>query len=82
MYLGHYRRYTLREVEATVKASGLEVVKGCYYYGAVLPAVGVARLLNRIMPKEAGSDMRHHSVWVNWVLGTICSTELRVFQMN
>lgn len=46
--LQHHRRYTLRQIEAAATRGGLRVVRGCYFYGGVLPLAAATRLAWRL----------------------------------
>jgi 2-polyprenyl-3-methyl-5-hydroxy-6-metoxy-1,4-benzoquinol methylase len=76
VYLGHYRRYTLAQIEAVVRSSGLRVVSGRYLYGATFPVVSAVRLLSR--SKEAKSDMKPVRPAVNTTLTRTLAVENRL----
>jgi len=83
-FLGHRRRYTLSELENTVRGAGLEVVSGNYFYGAVFPIATAVRLLHR-WPRQgtpATSDLRRHSRLVNSMLYAFCHAELSLMPYN
>ena len=82
--LEHYRRYTLREVEAAVTAGGLRVVRGCYFYGGVLPIAAATRLAARAWRPNAAprSQMSDLPRPVSAALAAICSVELTVMRHN
>src|SRR5262245_52771102 len=54
VFLEHKRRYTLAEIEATMRDAGLQVVRGAYYFGSVFPLAAVVRLAERntTMPRS------------------------------
>lgn len=76
--LKHFRRYTLRQVEAAVVAGGLRVTRGCYFYGGVLPIAVATRLGLR----EARSQMADLPRPLSAVLAAICRAELSVMRHN
>ena len=53
--LEHFRRYTLRQIEAAVSRGGLRVERGCYFYGGVLPLAAATRLAARLRGGPAKS---------------------------
>jgi SAM-dependent methyltransferase len=83
-FLGHRRRYTLSHLENVVRAAGLEVVSGNYYYGAIFPIAAAVRLLRRGKAKGAPvtSDLRPHSPPVNSILFALCHGELAIMKRN
>jgi hypothetical protein len=84
VFLGHRRRYTLHQLERTVRAAGLEVVRSHYFYGAVFPLAAAVRLLRRPQSGDASvsSDLRRHSRPVNSLLSAICRGETAVMEHN
>lgn len=78
VFLGHHRRYTLRQVTDVVRASGLQVVSGRYVYGATFPVVSAVRLLRRRAKDEPTSDMKPVSPAVNRTLTTVLGWENRL----
>lgn len=84
VYLEHYRRYTLRQLETVLAAAGLTIEQGHYFYGAVLPLVWAARQLQRAKPKDAApkTDLRPHSRLVNTVLHAVSRAEVGVMRAN
>jgi SAM-dependent methyltransferase len=84
-YLGHRRRYTLHQLEATARRAGLRVVHGAYYFGLVFPLAAVTRLAQR----RAGSgkapprsQLTRHGALVNGALAGICRAELPLLGIN
>jgi len=85
VFLEHYRRYTLSELEEVLRAAGLQIEFGSYYYGAVLPIAAVFRFAKKILGDrgaEAKSDMRFFSPWLNWLFWTVCRLELPLLRHN
>jgi SAM-dependent methyltransferase len=85
VFLEHHRRYTLRGIERVVSRSGLEVRRGCYFYGALFPAAALIRLSRRWMDdtdRQPSSDMRSFSTPINSVFWALCRAELSLFRLN
>ena len=81
VFLEHKRRYTLAEIEQTMRAAGLEVVKGAYYFGLVFPLAAAVRLASRgdVQPR---SSLRKHGALTNSLLAAVCAAELPLFPLN
>lgn len=85
VFLEHYRRYTLGQIEAVVSAAGLRIETGCYFYGAVLPLAAMQRLIGRLARRNdapARSRMQVHGKLTNKVLWLACRLELPWFRAN
>jgi 2-polyprenyl-3-methyl-5-hydroxy-6-metoxy-1,4-benzoquinol methylase len=85
VFLEHYRRYTLAGVESLLRAGGLELRKGAYFFGLLLPPVAAVRWLGKLRASTAQtpeSDLKLHSPWVNALLAQVCRLELPLFQWN
>ncbi len=78
--LRHYRRYTLRQLETAVTTGGLRVIRGCYFFGGVLPIAAATRLGAR--PSTPRSQMADVPGPVSAVLAAICRVELAVMRHN
>lgn len=83
-FLGHKRRYTLGQLERTVRSAGLEIEHSAYYFGLVLPIAAALRLAERThRPANAPKSQMHaHHPFVNRVLQSLCSTELALMRFN
>lgn len=77
VFLEHFRRYTLAELEELMVSSGLELVHGRYLYGSLFPAAWILRRV--IGKKEAKSDMRPVPHLLNLFLKTFLTIEHAVF---
>jgi SAM-dependent methyltransferase len=79
-FLGHHRRYTLRQLIEVIGSAGLDVEGGFYFMAAVLPAVAATRLPARWLRRNrpASSDLRSHHPLTNWLLKRVCIAECRV----
>lgn len=85
VYLGHYRRYTLREIVDVARKAGLAVEKRCYFFGAIFPAVAAVRMSRRLLlgaQSAPFSDMRHFPGALNRLLRAVCRLEEGAFTMN
>jgi SAM-dependent methyltransferase len=81
VFLEHKRRYRLGEIEAAMRAAGLEVVRGAYYFALVFPLAAAMRLAAR-KTAEPRSSLRKHGALTNGVLTAICAAELPLFPTN
>jgi SAM-dependent methyltransferase len=81
VFLEHKRRYTLPEIEGTMRDSGLEVVRGAYYFGAIFPLAAAVRLATRQDPTPR-SSLRKHDALTNGLLAAACALELPLFPFN
>ncbi len=83
-FLGHRRRYTLPQLESSVRAAGLDVVSGNYFYGAIFPMAAAVRFLRRttLQGTPVSSDLRRHGRLVNSVLYALCHGELALMPHN
>lgn len=77
VFLGHHRRYTLRQVEDVVRSTGLQVVAGRYLYGATFPVVSAVRLVRR-GDDTPQSDMKPVKPATNTVLTRVLAAENRL----
>lgn len=84
VYLGHYRRYTLRDIEHTLKRAGLSVLWGHYYYASVFPVAAAVRLAERLRhkPKQPQSQLQKHNPLLNAALATCCAWERSIMRYN
>lgn len=81
VFLEHKRRYTLAEIEQTMRTAGLDVVRGAYYFGAVFPLAAVVRLATRNDPTPR-SSLKKHGGLTNGLLAAACAAELPLFPLN
>lgn len=77
-FLEHKRRYTLKQLEAVVRKTGLTIDKSFYFFGGVFPIATTVRCLQNAMQKSqpAQSQLAKHSPLVNSFLKLLCSAEL------
>jgi len=81
VFLEHKRRYRLPEIEAAVRSTGLNVVRGAYYFGFVFPLAAAVRLAQKGTPQPRSSLQRHGAV-TNGLLTAICAAELPLLPIN
>jgi hypothetical protein len=83
VFLEHRRRYTLGRIEAALRAGGLAIERGCYFYGMLFPLAAASRLLGRLRRSgEPRSQLQRHGALANAVLWWACRAELGFFQAN
>jgi len=83
VFLEHRRRYTLGRIEAVLRAGGLGVERGCYFYGALFPLAAASRLIGRLRRRaEPRSQLRRHGTLPNAALWWACRAELPFFRVN
>ncbi len=81
VFLEHKRRYRLPDIEATLGESGLEIVRGAYFFGLVFPLAAAVRLASR-GENAPRSNLKKHGAFTNGVLAAICAAELPLFRYN
>lgn len=85
-FLGHYRRYTCRELCAVARAANLSVIRHSYYFGFVLPLAVMTRLTEKLIrlrqPTVPASQLRAHHPIINYALYNICRAELPILPFN
>jgi trans-aconitate methyltransferase len=84
VFLEHYRRYTLKQLETALTAAGLTVEHGHYFYGAVLPLVAAVRMAKKLTQGNTppGSDMQRHGALANTILFGASRAEAMVMRAN
>ncbi len=85
VFLEHYRRYTIGEVDRLVARAGLTLLQSSYYFGLTLPlAAGVrwGRKLNPFRKAAVGSDMKPQGAAVNAALWQVSRAELSLLGRN
>lgn len=86
VFLEHYRRYRLSEVEALARRCGLAVVTGRYFYGLLFPVAAALRLVDRLRlarGAEAKSQLAPAPAWLNRLLIAVHAVEARtLFRVN
>ena len=85
VFLEHYRRYTIGEVDRLVVRAGLTLLQSTYYFGLTLPIAAGVRLGRRLNPfhcEAPGSEMRPHGAAVNAALWHVSRAELGLLGRN
>ena len=85
VFLEHYRRYTIGEVDRLVARAGLTLLRSSYYFGLTLPLAAGVRLGRRLNPFHRdvpGSDMKPHGAAVNAALLAVSRAELGLLGLN
>ena len=72
---GHYRRYTVDGLRRQVESAGFEVATVTYFNTLLFPVVLAVRMLGRLRPKRAASDVSEVSNPANDVLAGVFSLE-------
>jgi Methyltransferase domain len=81
VFLEHYRRYTLHDVDALVRKAGLRPLSSRYFFGTLFPFVAAMRLSRRCIHRAAGesrSDLKTYPGWLNSALIAIHAVERTV----
>jgi len=81
VFLEHKRRYTLAEIEQTMRTAGLDVVRGAYFFGAIFPLAAAVRLATR-RDRAPRSSLKKHGALANGLLAAACAMELPLFPIN
>jgi len=81
VFLEHKRRYTLGEIEQTMRGGGLEIVKSAYYFGLIFPLAAAIRLATR-GDTQPRSSLKKHGTLTNGLLAAACAAELPLFPIN
>ncbi len=82
VFLEHYRRYNIKEIEQVIVKAGLKPIKSRYFFGSLFPVIAVIRLMKRgsVKPK---SDLKICSDALNKTLITIHDIERKtIFPFN
>jgi hypothetical protein len=85
VFLEHFRRYTLGGIERVLRAGGLTVELGCYFYATLLPLVAFSRVAERLKGHshdEARSQMREFGPLLNAMFWLACRAELPLLRAN
>lgn len=85
VFLEHERRYTLNQIEDVVKSSGLGIVRGSYFFTAVLPIAALTRIAQRMFGKDEEkpeSQLKKHSSLTNSVLSNLSEIDFFYLKNN
>ena len=83
-FLEHRRRYTLTQLEKSVRSAGLRVKQGMYRFALVFPIAAILRLAQNVTRGrgEARSQLTRHRQSVDMLLKGLCNLELQVMRRN
>lgn len=81
VYLGHYRRYTIKTLQESLQKANYNPRKIHYLYGSIFPLVWIARKFSKTSDKPR-SDMAPSSPLVNAILKSWTSLGMRVRKFN
>jgi 2-polyprenyl-3-methyl-5-hydroxy-6-metoxy-1,4-benzoquinol methylase len=83
VFLEHYRRYTIKMIEAVVKKAGMTPVKSRYFFASLFPAIAAIRLCKKVFfdraALKAQSELKLYPDWLNTALITVHDIERRTF---
>ena len=83
LFLGHYRRYTIKTIEAVVKKAGMIPVKSRYFFASLFPAIAAIRLCKKALLDRGAlkpqSELKLYPDWLNKALITVHDIERRTF---
>jgi hypothetical protein len=85
VFLEHFRRYTLAGIQRVIRAGGLTVQSGCYFYAFLLPLVALSRAVEGLRQRrhhEARSQMQEFGPALNAMFWSVCRAEMPVFRAN
>jgi hypothetical protein len=87
VFLEHYRRYRISDVEKLLREAGLEIVEGRYFFGFLFPLADGMRLLDRLlmlfMDRPKASALKQAPGWLNTLLIKLHDFErISVFKVN
>jgi SAM-dependent methyltransferase len=85
IFLGHRRRYTMREVEQLISRAGLVQLRSSYFFAFVFPLAAAARLGQKLSASRTGrprSSLKRHTPAVNALLGWLCRGEMPLLGHN
>ena len=75
--LAHYRRYTARMLQARLCEAGFQVQRLSYALGVLLPAIALARWLDRLRPGAPAATVVPLPRWLNRALIRLQDWETR-----
>lgn len=85
VFLEHFRRYHLKQLELVVQNAGLKPVHTGYYFATIFPLAVALRFLNKKASKKSSqpkSDLRKHHSITNHVLNLLCGLEIPFMRVN
>ncbi len=79
VFLEHYRRYTIGQIEKVIDKANLVSIKGHYFFAVKFPVITATRLFKNILIDykkiRNKSDLKIYPVWLNKILILICDME-------
>lgn len=82
-FLGHRRRYSLKNFRNLAeRAGGLEIKKLYYYFACILPVAAPMRWIRRLFRLTGSSDMKRTFAPVNHLLTVLLRWERRWMEQN
>ena len=78
--LGHYRRYTKRELRQHVSQAGLKIKWLNHWNSFTLPAAIAVRSYQKCLPKDRPAEFPRVSDTTNWMLGKLAAAERAVLR--
>lgn len=87
VFLEHYRRYTIEEMEKTIHDAGMVPTKSRYFFGSLFPAVAAVRFTKKVLFQKsdynAKSELKLYPSWLNTSLIKIHDLErASLFKIN
>ena len=84
VFLEHFRRYNINELEGLVSGTGLKIEKSCYFFSLVFPIAFAVRMFEKLFNKSKSpkSGLVKHSGIVNSILVGLCNIDLSFFEYN
>ena len=84
VFLEHFRRYNISELENLVTGTGLKIERSCYFFSLVFPIAFAVRMFEKLCSKSESpkSGLVKHSRFVNTILVSLCNIDLSFFKYN
>ena len=87
VFLEHFRRYTIKQIERAVLDAGLKPIKSRYYFASLFPIVALIRLAKTLLFNrgkfEPKSELKQYSESMNNTLIAVHDAERRsIFNFN
>jgi hypothetical protein len=81
VFLGHFRRYTLKQIDKLLRECGFSIQNRYYQYGFIFPLVYLLRGLGN-KSTEPRNDMKPVNSIINLILQTVLSLEMKFARFN
>ena len=82
VYLGHFRRYTIKSLTTVLKNAFFKPQRFYYLYGIYFPVAFFVRKLNNLQHKKAVSNMKQINPFVNSILLRLAVVEMKITERN